>query len=217
MLGVIDDAVEIRSEEDVYGPWRDASRVGPTSSGWTRPLIATKVALQYLGTLAEFTGRGARVLGVAEGGGSVGKLRVGDVITSGRRTRRRAAPSDIQAGLAGRCPATPSRSPPAGGSGATSRRWSESITLGSAHRGRRQPTPPDRPDPTTSSTVGSDGAAASPAGGDPGVRPVLGISVEPDAPRSTPPVRVDRLRDVTGPSAGLAWALAVVDRMTPSR
>ena len=47
-------------------------------------------------------------------------------------------------------------------------------------------------------------------------RPMLGISVEPDQPAIDSPVqvRIDS-GEVTGPSAGLAWALAVVDRLTP--
>ena len=217
LRGVIDDAVEIRSEEDVYGPeGRDASRRANQQRMDLSKLIATKVALQYLGYPAEFTGRGARVLGVAEGGGSVGKLRVGDVITSvdGHDVR---LPSDIQAGLRGKVPGDTVEVTARRGSGKDVTTVSESITLGSARTEDDAASTTTRPPgSTTSSTVGSDGAAASPAEATPGVRPVLGISVEPDAPSVDSPVRVDiDSGDVTGPSAGLAWALAVVDRMTP--
>jgi len=218
LRGVIDDAVEIRSEEDVYGPeGRDASRRANQQRMDLSKLIATKVALQYLGYPAEFTGRGARVLGVAEGGGSVGKLRVGDVITSvdGHDVR---LPSDIQAGLRGKVPGDTVEVTARRGSGKDITTVAESITLGSARTedDAASTTTTRPPGSTTSSTVGSDGAAASPAEATPGVRPVLGISVEPDAPSVDSPVRVDiDSGDVTGPSAGLAWALAVVDRMTP--
>jgi PDZ domain-containing protein len=46
-------------------------------------------------------------------------------------------------------------------------------------------------------------------------RPVLGVHIQPVAPRveSSVEVEVDS-GQVTGPSAGLAWSLAVVDRLT---
>ncbi|MFZ4518601.1 MAG: PDZ domain-containing protein [Microthrixaceae bacterium] len=51
---------------------------------------------------------------------------------------------------------------------------------------------------------------------DDAARPVLGVSVDPDDPRLDSPVQVNiDSGDVTGPSAGLAWALAVIDRLTP--
>ncbi len=47
-------------------------------------------------------------------------------------------------------------------------------------------------------------------------RPVLGVEVEPANPSiaSTVDVTVDS-GDVSGPSAGLAWTLAIIDRLTP--
>ncbi len=47
-------------------------------------------------------------------------------------------------------------------------------------------------------------------------RPVLGVEVEPANPEVDSPVsvKVDS-GDVSGPSAGLAWTLAIIDRLTP--
>ena len=48
-------------------------------------------------------------------------------------------------------------------------------------------------------------------------RPMLGVEVEPANPVSRRPrstVEVDS-GDVSGPSAGLAWTLAIIDRLTP--
>jgi len=48
------------------------------------------------------------------------------------------------------------------------------------------------------------------------VRPVLGVEVEPDDPVVESDVRVEvDSGDVSGPSAGLAWTLAIIDRLTP--
>ena len=47
-------------------------------------------------------------------------------------------------------------------------------------------------------------------------RPILGIAIDPVDPsiRSDVTVSVDS-GEVTGPSAGLAWTLAIIDRLTP--
>ena len=54
------------------------------------------------------------------------------------------------------------------------------------------------------------------AAGDEAERPILGIEAEPDAPSidSDVNVTVDS-GTVSGPSAGLAWTLAILDRLTP--
>ncbi|CAB4732338.1 unannotated protein [freshwater metagenome] len=47
-------------------------------------------------------------------------------------------------------------------------------------------------------------------------RPILGIEAEPDAPSIDSEVQVDvDSGTVSGPSAGLAWTLAILDRLTP--
>ena len=211
LRGALDDAVEIRTEEEVYGPeGRDASRQANQQRMDLSKLIATKVALEYLGYPAEFTARGARVLGVAEDGGSVGKLRVGDVITSvaGHEVQ---LPSDIQVALQGKAPGDVVDVTARRGDGETATTVNQSITLGAA---------PVEDDSGTSTTVPATSvpadAAAPTTTAPPATRPVLGISVEPADPSVESPVQVSiDSGDVTGPSAGLAWALAVVDRLTP--
>ncbi|MEX0768359.1 MAG: S16 family serine protease [Microthrixaceae bacterium] len=48
------------------------------------------------------------------------------------------------------------------------------------------------------------------------VRPILGIEAEPDAPSIESDVQVEvDSGTVSGPSAGLAWTLAILDRLTP--
>lgn len=51
---------------------------------------------------------------------------------------------------------------------------------------------------------------------DGGTRPVLGVEVEPSEPKvdSEVQIAVDS-GEVSGPSAGLAWALGIIDRLTP--
>ena len=211
LRGALDDAVEIRTEEEVYGPeGRDASRQANQQRMDLSKLIATKVALEYLGYPAEFTARGARVLGVAEDGGSVGKLRVGDVITSvaGHEVQ---LPADIQVALQGKAPGDVVDVTARRGDGESAATVNESITLGAA---------PVEDDSGTSTTVPATSlpadAAAPTTTAPPATRPVLGISVEPADPSVESPVQVSiDSGDVTGPSAGLAWALAVVDRLTP--
>ncbi len=207
LRGALDDAVEIKSEEEVYGPeGKDASRRANQQRMDLSKLIATKVALEYLGYPAEFTGRGARVLGLAPDGGSVGKLRVGDVITSvdGHEV---ALPADIQVALQGKVPGDVVEVTARRGQGDDASTVQESITLGAAptddDAGTTAPSTTAQPDATTTTAPST-------------ARPVLGVSVEPDDPsvRSSVQVAIDS-GDVTGPSAGLAWALAVVDRMTP--
>jgi PDZ domain-containing protein len=212
LRGVLDEAVEIKTEEEVYGPdGRDASRKAARQRMDLSKLVATKVALEYLGYPAEFTARGARVLEVREDGGSAGKLRVGDVITAvdGHEIHM---PDDIQVALRGKVPGDVVTVTARRGAGDDVQTVEESITLGSA------PTEDDS-GTTTTTEPPADGpadAAAPTTIAPPAVRPVLGVSVEPADPSVESPVHVViDSGDVTGPSAGLAWALAVVDRLTP--
>ncbi|UDY34868.1 YlbL family protein [Dermatobacter hominis] len=219
LRGVLDDAVEVKTEEEVYGPdGRDASRQVNQQRMDLSKLIATKVGLEYLGYPAEFTARGARVLGVNEEGGSVGKLRVGDVITSidGHEVQ---LPGDIQVGLQGKAPGDVVTVTARRGDGDDAATVEEQITLGAA------PTEDDAGTSTTQSTTTTtapatgapaDAAAPTTTMAPRAERPVLGVSVEPADPSVESPVHVAiDSGDVTGPSAGLAWALAVVDRLTP--
>lgn len=232
----LDDAVDVRTEEEVYGPeGRDASRKANQQRMDLSKLVATKVALDYLGQPAEFTAHGARVLGLADGGPSVGKLRVGDVITSvdGQRI---SLPSDIQMALSERAPGEVVPIVATRVKGDATETVHESIELGSAptddNTGSSSTTttavgspdashgtaPPVRSDvPTTSTASGGEPAGGAAGTASPShARPILGVSVEPAEPSVTSPVQVKiDSGDVTGPSAGLAWALAVVDRLTP--
>jgi len=219
LRGVLDDAVEIKSEEEVYGPaGRDASQRENQQRMDLSKLVATKVALEYLGYPASFTADGAKVLGLADHGPAIGRLRVGDVITS-VNGHAIGLPSDIQTALGGKAPGEVVPVTVRRGHGADQAPVDVSITLGSAPVD--DDTGSTTTHPSTTTTVPADAAAAgsattttTPVAG--AVRPILGVSVEPDRPSIESPVHVSiDSGDVTGPSAGLAWALAVVDRLTP--
>jgi PDZ domain-containing protein len=187
LRGQLDEAIEVRSEEEVYGPrGRDASRQVNQQKMDLSKLVATKLALEYLGFPAEFTARGARVLALAEDGPSDGLLQPGDVITE-VASAPVGLPDDIGEALTGRAPGdvvdvTARR--PTDASGASTEDVTVQVTLGSSEE-------------------------------EPG-RPILGVSVDPDDPTIDSPVQVDiESGEVTGPSAGLAWSLAVIDRLTP--
>lgn len=225
LRGVFDDAVEVRSEEEVYGPeGRDASQKENQQRMDLSKLIATKVALQYLGYPATFTAEGAKVLGLADHGPAVGKLQVGDVITSvdGHPV---SLPADIQTALSGSRPGDTVPVVANRMKGDRTTPVDVSITLGSAPAGDETGStttttaPPGNAPPTAPATTvpGDAAASASTTGGPPTTgRPILGVSVEPDRPSVDSPVHVViDSGDVTGPSAGLAWTLAVVDRLTP--
>jgi PDZ domain-containing protein len=179
--GALDDAFELRTEEEIYGKeGRDGSRQANQQRMDLSKLVATKVALEYLGYPAELTGSGARVLGVAPGSPSAGVIEPGEVIVEvdGRPVRM---PDDIAVALSGRVPGdvveVVVRGPESGSGTRT-----ESVRLAAA---------PDEPS-----------------------RPVLGVSVDVAEPTIDSPVQVQiDSGEVTGPSAGLAWALAVVDRL----
>ena len=200
LRGAIDDAIEIKSEEDVYGPkGRDASQQVNQQRMDLSKLIATKVALDYLDFPAEFTARGARVIGLAADSPSTGKVQVGDVITEVDGTAVK-MPNDIGVALAGKVPGDVATVSLRRGDGDGATTEEVQVTLAAA-----------------SAAAGTDDQPA--AAGQPApdhARPILGVSVDPDAPSIDSPVQVDiDSGDVTGPSAGLAWALAVVDRLTP--
>lgn len=194
LRGAIDDAIEIKSEQDVYGPTgRDGSqRVNQQRMDMSK-LVATRVALNYLGIPAEFTAQGARVIGLSAGSPSTGKLRLGDVITAVDGAPIR-LPSDIGAALAGTAPGN-------------------TVSV-SARRGAGADAPAVATEITLAAATPAQGAPAAAPGQPP--RPILGVSVDPDRPSIDSSVKVNiDSGDVTGPSAGLAWALAVIDRLTP--
>jgi len=181
LRGAIDDAIEVRTEDEVYGR---EGRTGSQQANQQRmdlsKLVATKVALQYLGYPAALSGSGARVLGLSPQSPSEGLIAVGDVIVGvdGAPVR---LPSDIGTALDDRRP-------------------------GDVVPAVIRPAVAGQPDRTVDVTLG-----ASPT--DP-QRPILGVEVDVVDPVIDSPVKVSiDSGDVTGPSAGLAWSLAVIDRL----
>ena len=192
--GAIDDAIDVESREDVYG---DESRQQNQQVNQARmdlsKLVAAKVALNYLGDPAQFTGKGARILGLSKDAPVEGHFRTGDVITevAGKPVN---LPSDISTALGAASPGQ-TVSVVATRPGASAADGSESASSGSQ-------------------TIRADVVLGSSADAAP--RPILGVSVEPDQPGldSKVAVSVDS-GEVIGPSAGLAWTLGIIDRLTP--
>lgn len=176
----MDDAVEIKTRDELY-PDGDIERSRRESRQRMdiSKLVATKVALGYVGIEAEFDARGARVLGVVEDGPSDGLVRLDDVIVEVDGDEV-GMPADIAEHLGDRDPGDRVEVVVDRGG----RETELDLTLGAA---------PDEVD-----------------------RPILGVEVEPADPVVASPVsvRVDSGK-VSGPSAGLAWTLAIIDRLTP--
>lgn len=191
----LDDSIDVRSQKEMYpnGNEKEARQENIQLMD-TSKLVAKKVALSYLGLPAEFTSNGALIAGLVEQSPAKGKLEPGDVVVQvdGNAV---ALPQDIGTALSGHQPG-------------------ETVDLTI-----------ERP---TGSGVASEQAALQSKrvkrniemalGADPKdpQRPVLGVYVEPfglsvDSPIG---VQVDS-GDVTGPSAGLAWTLGIIDRLTP--
>jgi Lon-like protease len=195
--GAIDDAVVVRTEDEVYGGQgrRESQQVNQQRMDLSK-LIATKVALDHLGYPAAFTARGARVLALSEGGRAGELLRPGDVIVAvaGRPVRLPSDIGEVIGVLGPGVPVTVEAKRPA------------RPALGAGHQAT------DALD-RAETVLGDVVLTESPD--EPG-RAVLGVAVDPVDPGIDSPVRVEiDSGDVTGPSAGLAWALAVVDRLTP--
>ena len=142
-----------------------------------------------------------------------------------RRVHRRRRPSD---------PGAARKTRPTGtfGPGMSSSRSTDPVALPADLRDRpRRPRTRRRGDghrhPTGSRPVSRrhPGPSAGPGGGSAGPRPGRGRSrpgrhgrqrAAGVAAASTPPVKVDiDSGTVTGPSAGLAWSLGIIDRLTP--
>ncbi len=188
--GSFDDAREISSREEMFPQGRDETRQVNQHAMDFSKLIATREALLALGHEAEFAADGAVVVGVVDGGPAEGVLAPGDTIVEldGEAV---ALPSDLTEPLSQRVPG-------------------ESVEV------------------TVERTVISDGESAATeavettmetvvlgASEEEEPRPILGVQIQPASPRieSSVEVEVDSGR-VTGPSAGLAWSLAIVDRLT---
>jgi len=179
--GAIDDAVEVRTEEEIYGrEGRDGSQQANQQRMDLSKLVATTAALEYLGFPATLTGSGARVLALSPDSPSTGLITPGEVIVAvdGQDVR---LPDDIGRAISGRAPGDVVPVVVRGAEPGSATR-EVSITLGAS---------PEQP-----------------------TRPVLGVAVDVAEPVVDSPVQVQiDSGEVTGPSAGLAWALAVVDRL----
>lgn len=191
----LDESVDVRTPEEMFPNSSEAeSRRENVILMDDSKLIASKVALDYLGIPAEFTGNGALVAGLVDASPSEGVLEPGDVIVEVDEETI-SVPADIGAALDDNEPG-------------------ETVEV------------VIEPAATAAGTGESAGSKRRPVrrrvevalGADPDdeTRPVLGIFVEPYdlSIDSTVNIEVDS-GDVGGPSAGLAWTLGIIDRLTP--
>ncbi|MFV0315347.1 MAG: S16 family serine protease [Microthrixaceae bacterium] len=189
--GAFDDAIEVRSTEEVYGDrGRDETRRINRQEMDLSKLVATQQALEYLDIPTELVAEGVTVLGVDEASPSNGILEPGDVIVA-VDSQEVSMPSELREQLATRAPGdvvslTVRRTTLAPGESASASEESfDTLTL----------------DATLADAQG---------------RAVLGVSVEPYKPRIDSEVELEvDSGEVTGPSAGLAWSLAIIDVLTP--
>lgn len=191
----LDDSVEVRTPEEMFPNSSEAeSRQENVVLMNDSKLMARKVALDYLDIPAEFTGNGALVSGLVDESPSEGVLEPGDVIVEVDDDPV-SVTSDISVALADNEPGQTVDVvvEPAAVSTGTGE------TAGTKGRPRRR---------KVEVALGADPNDDS--------RPVLGIYVETYdlAIESDVDIRVDS-GDVGGPSAGLAWTLGIIDRLTP--
>jgi Lon-like protease len=182
----LDDAISIRTVEEMYPDGDvDEARERSVIRMDLSKLIATRLALDYLGVEAEFGAEGAKVLGLVDASPSEGLLRPGDVIVAVDGGEI-GMPTDISAELEDREPGDEVRVVVRRPNGRGADESEVSVVLGAAE-----------------DTEGES-------------RPVLGVEVEPDNPVVESPIDVDLdSGEVSGPSAGLAWALGIIERLTP--
>jgi PDZ domain-containing protein len=195
----VDDAIEVRTQEEVYGSGgREENRRVNQQAMDLSKLVAAKEALEFVGYDADYSGDGALVTSVVEDAPAQGVIEPGDVIVSLDGSPV-SLPADLRPVLSTRAPG-------------------DVVTVGVR-----------RPAPVDTSPSGTEAAAGAGEPGDaievevalgeapdePG-RAVLGVAVQPSHPSVASDVQVEiDSGAVTGPSAGLAWALAVIDRLTP--
>lgn len=191
----LDESVGLRTPEEMFPNSTEAeSRRENVILMDDSKLIATKVALDYLGIPVEFTAQGALVAGLVDSSPSKDLLEPGNVIVEVDGDPI-SMPADIGDALADNVP------------GETvdvvvELDGSEAATGESAGRTKRSKRR------RIEVALGADPKDPS--------RPVLGIYVEPYEMSidSSVDVEIDS-GDVGGPSAGLAWTLGVIDRLSP--
>lgn len=191
----LDDSYQVRTQEEMYphGSEDEARRENIVLMD-TSKTVAEKVALSYLGLPAEFSGRGALVAGLVKSSPSQGVLEPGDVVVEvdGSPVQM---PDDIGKALADHKPGDTVDL-------VVERDRSTGPSSGTAAQGRKVKRR------KVELALGADPKNAA--------RPVLGILVEPYDLTVDSPIGVEvDSGDVTGPSAGLAWTLAIIDRLTP--
>lgn len=180
----LDDAAVVRTAEEMYPDGdREQQRQLNRRRMDISKLVATRVALDYLGLDAEYVSEGTRVLGVMAEAPAAGVLQPDDVIidVAGGEI---GMPSDIGVQLEGRKPGDTVEVVVRRGSGDLAVEEQLSVELAAN---------PDEPD-----------------------RAMLGIEAEPASlvVRSELDIDVDA-GEVSGPSAGLAWTLTIIDRVAP--
>lgn len=190
----LDESVKLKTPEEMFPNSSEAeSRRENVILMDDSKLIATKVALDYLGIPVEFTAQGALVAGLADASPSENILEPGNIIVEVDGDPV-AMPADIGVALEDNEPGemvglviesseTGTDTGESAGRTKRSKRRRVEVALGA-----------DPKDPT---------------------RPVLGIYVEPYQMSVESPVDVEiDSGDVGGPSAGLAWTLGVIDRLS---
>lgn len=193
----LDDAIEVRTEEEMYpeGDPDEARQRNRLRMDLSK-LTATLVALEELGIDAELDGGGARVLAVSDDSDAAAALRVDDVIVEvdGGSV---SLPDDIAQELSDRSPGD-----------------EVEVVVQRAEPGVGSPDPEQAAEVPTVEEEYTLRLGAAP---DDSSRPVLGVQVDVSDPGVESPVEVEvDSGQVSGPSAGLAWTLAIIDRLTPS-
>jgi PDZ domain-containing protein len=197
MRGALDDAIEVHTQEEIYGTrGRDETQEINEHQMDVSKLVATMESLKVLGHDATFTADGARVVEVVPGSAVDGSVTPGDVILAVDGATV-AMPSDLRAALEGKAPGDP-------------------VRLSVRKEGL--------PSGELAAEEGEGGSKSAVEevqvvlgeSEDDASRGVLGVNVEPQSPRieSSVDVEIDS-GVVSGPSAGLAWSLGIIDLLTP--
>lgn len=178
-----DDAIDIRSEQELFpGGTQDQQRRANVFLMDQSKLIATYVALDWLGHDVELESAGVAVISLVPDSPASEVLFTGDVIVSVDGTAV-SDPQDIGVALNGALPGE-----------------TVEIEVQSSIRG----------DETETLKVELIADENDPK------RPLIGISgaSAPTGIKSAIQIDLDS-GDVSGPSAGLSWTLAIIDRLTP--